>query len=134
MNAVPPTIVHASDEGGVPRRESPDIYAQRWAALTEVGELVAGLAGVDEGPSLTPGDDLPVRLRAVETWRRELVERGIDDLIAIMRPGLAALLAANRRGADNRPVAAALWREFAAARTAILDLLPQSGAGSSVHR
>jgi hypothetical protein len=45
-----------------------------------------------------------------------------------MEPGLAALLAVNARGADPRPAAEALWREFLAARAAVLALLPPAAA------
>ena len=46
----------------------------------------------------------------------------------MMEPGIAALLGINARGADPRPAALALWREFTAARGAVLSLLPPSGA------
>jgi len=41
-----------------------------------------------------------------------------------MEPGLAALIAVNARDADPQPAALTLWREFVAARAAIVGLLP----------
>ncbi len=56
-----------------------------------------------------------------------IAERSIEDLMAMMEPGLAALLAVSARGADARVPALALWREYCAAREALLALLPEIG-------
>jgi hypothetical protein len=66
----------------------------------------------------------PAVMRDTGGWRRDLSEQGIDDLAAIMEPGLAALLAVHARGINPGPAALALWREFHAARTALLGLMP----------
>ncbi len=47
---------------------------------------------------------------------------------------IAALLAVNARGADPRPAAQALWREFVAARAAIVSLLPPTGTPAALAR
>ena len=100
----------------------------RWTALADAANLVATLAGL-EPEGMAPGvGDFPALIRNAEAWRRERAEHGIADLAAIMEPGIAALLAVNARGADPRPAATALWREFVAARAAILSLLPPAGA------
>lgn len=57
-------------------------------------------------------------------WRRQSAEQGIDDLAAIMEPGLAALLAVNARGVNPAVAAMALWQEFHAARATLLALAP----------
>ena len=49
-------------------------------------------------------------------------------MTAMLQPGIAALLGVNARGADPRAAALALWREFIAARAALLALLPPTGA------
>lgn len=99
----------------------------RWAALADAGNVVAQLAGIDAERPTPEVRNFPALIRDAETWRREHAERGIADLAAVMEPGIAALLAVNARGADPRPAAMALWREFTAARSAILSLLPPSG-------
>ncbi len=100
----------------------------RWAALTEAARVVATLAGVDAEQPDSLVRHLPALVRECAPWRRKLAENGVADLAAIMEPGITALLSVNARGADPRPAAIALWREFATARTAVLDLLPPSGS------
>ena len=71
--------------------------------------------------------NFPALMRESARWRRELAEQQIDDMTAMMQPGIAALLGVNARGADPRPAALALWREYVAARDAVLALLSPSG-------
>jgi hypothetical protein len=99
----------------------------RWSALGEAANLVATLAGLEPEPAVAEGSDFAGLMRNAEPWRREQAENGVTDLAAIMEPGLAALLAVNARGADPRPAATALWREFVAARAAIVALLAPTG-------
>jgi hypothetical protein len=85
---------------------------------------VATLAGLAPEPDTRELREFPGLICTAEAWRRERAENGIADLVAIMEPGLAALIAVSERGADPQPAALALWREFAAARAALLSLLP----------
>lgn len=101
--------------------------SMRWAALGEAGQVVAMLAGLEAERPSKEVRNFPALIRDAEPWRRELVDTGCADLAAVMEPGIAALLAVNARGADCRPAALALWREFATARSALLELLPPSG-------
>jgi len=119
MNAVPPTIM--------PAPGSASATSMRWAALDGAANVVAGLAGIEPERSVPEVRDFPALIRDAETWRRERAENGVADLAAIMEPGIAALLAVNARGADPQPAAMALWREFVAARAAVLALLPPDG-------
>ena len=95
----------------------------RWTAVAEAAGLVAALAGLKPEGTTRETCDFPARIARAEVWRRERVENGIADLAAVMEPGIAALLAVNARGADPQPPALALWREFVAARAAMLSLL-----------
>ena len=99
----------------------------RWAALTDAGNVVALLAGIEPARTTPEARNFPALMRDGDPWRREQADIGIADLAAVMEPGIASLLAVNARGADPRPAAMALWREFVAARAAILSLLPASG-------
>ena len=56
-------------------------------------------------------------------WHYEMVAHGIEDLAAVMQPGLRALLSLTAQGQDTTAAALTLWREFHTARTAILDLI-----------
>lgn len=101
--------------------------SMRWSALGDAGTVVATLAGVEPEATSRALRNFPVLIRECPQWRRELAENMVADLAAVMEPGIAALLAVNARGADPRPAARALWREFTAARAAVLALLPPSG-------
>jgi hypothetical protein len=128
MNAIPPSFPPAGSAGAGLASGSPGIVAMQWAALAEAADLVATLAGVE--PRFDPDErgGFAALIASAEAWRRERAERGVADLAAIMEPGLAALLEINARGADPRPAALALSREFTAARTAILAVLAPAGA------
>jgi hypothetical protein len=124
MNEIAPFFPSADDRFPT---GTPGSAGERWAALAEAGGLVAALAGIASEPSTEEAHGFRLRLTQAEPWRREHAERGVADLAAIMEPGIAALLAVRARGADPRAAARALWHEFAAARGAILSLLPARG-------
>jgi len=124
MNVVSPSLApatgrHSSGAGSV---------SMRWAALGEAGKVVALLAGVSSETPSRELRDFPVLLRDCSADRREIAESAISDLSAIMEPGLAALMAINARGGDCGVAARALPEELIEARTAIIALLPPSGA------
>ena len=127
MNALPPSFTAASGRASF-AQASASATSMRWAALGDAANVVAALAGFEPERSSADVRNFPALIRDAEAWRRERAENGVADLAAIMEPGLAALLAVNARGADPRPAAMALWREFIAARAAILALLPPNGA------
>lgn len=101
--------------------------SMRWAALGEAGQVVAMLAGLEAERPAREIRNFPALIRDAEKWRRDLVDNGCADLAAVMEPGITALLAVNARGADCKPAALALWREFVTARSALLALLPPVG-------
>ena len=129
MNAVPPSFTAAP--GTAARvsfpQGSPSATSMRWAALADAANVVAVLAGIEPERPTAEVRNFPALIRDAEAWRREQAENGVSDLAAVMEPGIAALLAVNARGADPKPAAMALWREFVSARAAILSLLPASG-------
>ena len=45
-----------------------------------------------------------------------MIARGVDDLAAVMQPGLRALLSLTAQGQDTTAAALTLWREFDRAR------------------
>ncbi|RPF71489.1 hypothetical protein [Aurantiacibacter spongiae] len=123
MNAIPPNFGSSQARSTV----SASTTSMRWAALSEAAQVVAMLAGIEPE---RPGKDIrnfPALIRDAEPWRREMADRGCADLAAVMEPGIATLLAVNARGADCKPAALALWREFTQARCAVLALLPPAG-------
>ena len=102
------------------RPADPARLAARWEAVHEAAAAVAALAQVeaDHGDA-----DLPHRAAALGGWQFEMVERGVDDLSAVLRPGLRALLGIAASGRDTTTAAKALWGEFLRARTAIAGLV-----------
>lgn len=126
MNAIPPSLTAGQDAA--------DPAAARWAALCDAAAIVAVLADADPIADANDAADFAARVTGAEAWRRVMVENGIADLGAIMEPGIAALMTVNARGADPRPAAQALWREFSAAREAIVALLPPKDVAAAPTR
>jgi hypothetical protein len=122
MNAVPPSFTAAFAQGEA------SATSMRWAALADAANVVATLAGVEPERATPELHNFPALIRDAEPWRRERAEIGVADLAAIMEPGIAALLAVTARGADPKAAALSLWREFVAARSAIMALLPPVAA------
>lgn len=128
MNATRPPLGARDGARPASGSDSASGTSVKWAALGEAGGVVAVLAGLSPERPGSQMRNFPALIRDADPWRRERADAGIDDLTAIMEPGLAALLAVRARGADPRPAALALLNEFNAARGAILALLPPTGA------
>lgn len=122
MTAVPPSMTPGS-QAGIGQASA----HFKWMALHDVANVVATMAGLEPGPEMAVLD-FQVVMRNAAPWRREFVERGIDDMAAAMEPGLSALLGIEARGADPVGAARGLWREFTEARAAILALSPLATA------
>ena len=103
-------------------------FSLKWAALQDAAGVIAALAGLEAERTTPEIRKFPALMREAEPWRRELADRGIEDMKAVMEPGIAALLGVTARGASPRPAALALWREFVEARRAVVALLPPTGA------
>jgi len=125
MSAIPPSFVSGEPAGSCGAVE--DLSDAKWAALHAAANVVASLAGLEPEPIPSRVRDYPALIGVAEPWRRELAARGIDEMAAMMEPGLEALLGVNARGADPRAAALALWQEYEQARASLLTLLPTSG-------
>jgi len=117
MNAIPPDF-RALMQPGI----EPDLrLATRWAALAEAARVVAALA---QAPEVEAATRAPFALDRTPGGRRLLVEQAIDDMLAMMEPGLTALLDVHQRGGQTAPAAMALWQEFLRARRGLVALAP----------
>lgn len=128
MNAVPPHMIPHGDSLPGSSFFAEALFgatAAKWAALQDAASVVATLAGISPEPLSSEIRAFPETIRHAGAWRRELAEKGIDDLAAILEPGITALLAVNARGGDTLAPAQALWHEFTEARSALLALAPQ---------
>jgi hypothetical protein len=128
MNMIPPPMIPSKAPRATFGQATASASSLKWAALQDAANVVATLAGLEPERTTAEIRNFPALIREAAPWRRELAERGIDDMAAVMEPGIAALLGVNARGANPRPAALALWREFTEARGAVLALLPPSGA------
>ena len=102
--------------------------SMKWSALHDAVGVAGMLAGIAAEPMRAEVRNFPAVMRDAGGWRRQRAEQGIDDLAAIMEPGLAALLAVNARGVNPAVAAMALWQEFQVARSALLTLSPLPGS------
>jgi hypothetical protein len=107
---------------------SASAMSMKWSALHDAAGVVAMLAGLPAEQMTAAIRNFPASMRDIGGWRRNLAEQGIEDLSAIMEPGLSALLAVHARGASPAAAAQALWQEFLRARNALMDLTPPPGA------
>jgi len=127
----------ASGTGALPTSGRPEFgqasasaMSMKWSALHDAMNVVGMLAGLAAEPTRPEIRNFPALMRDTGGWRRELAEQGINDLSAVMEPGLAALLAVHARGANPAVPALALWQEFHAARAALLALVPPQAAAA----
>jgi hypothetical protein len=117
---------HAAEERPA---DAPGRLIQRWLALHDQAGQLARIADLAPEPQPDP-DGLAAQLAAASAWQLALVEQGIEDIDALMQPGLTALRTITVRGRDATSPALALWREFHAARAAVLAVLdPATAAG-----
>lgn len=109
---------------------SASAMSMKWSALHDAAGVVAMLAGIAAEPMRADVRNFPAVMRDAGGWRRNMAEQGVEDLSAIMEPGLAALMAVHARGINPASAALALWQEFHAARAALLALTPPADVPS----
>lgn len=134
MDSTPINFGQAGSGGGVLPGSGRALFGQasvsmmsmKWSALHDAAGVVASLAGLAAEVIRPEIRNFPAYMRDAGGWRGEMAEQGVEDLAAIMEPGLSALLAVHARGADASAAALALWQEFYAARNALLELAPPS--------
>lgn len=94
----------------------------KWQALHDVGATIAKIAKAESEPMTPEVRHFPAAIRDAGGWRRETAEQGIEDIAAMLEPGLTALLASAERGGNPEVPARVLWQEFIGARNALLTL------------
>jgi hypothetical protein len=101
-----------------------DALTLQWAALREAASAIAMLAGEEVLAHAPEHLAFPRGLHSAPPRRRMMIEQALGDLVAMMEPGVAALLSVHERGGDAAPAARALWQEFVAARGGVIALVP----------
>lgn len=115
------------DRSAGSERNSAQSLSVQWTALQDAAAAVGALAGLAPEKSSPAIRNFPALIKDIGGWRFELAANQINDLTAMMRPGLTALLAVSARGQDATAAAVTLWQEFHAARSAVLALAPDQG-------
>lgn len=96
--------------------------AQRWDDLHAQAEQLAKLAHLAPDSQNKDIAAVPAILGNATEWQRELAWQAMEDIDAMMQPGMVALRTLTSRGQDAHAPALALWREFHSARQSVLDL------------
>ncbi len=97
----------------------------RWQSLHQAANEIASKAAL---AAETMGEELqnfPARIVAAGGDRAFQARRGMQEIEAILQPGLTALRTIEARGRDTTAPALALWREFYNTRSALLALCPE---------
>ena len=95
---------------------------EQWAAVHEAAAVVARMAQLGEVRGDVGVMALPERAERLGEERCAMIGLATRDLMAVLRPGLRALGTLADEGRDTTVAALALWREFYAARDAIVAL------------
>lgn len=96
--------------------------AGKWHELHACAADLAQLAQLSPEPFAGNIAAFPDRMDTATPRQRELAWQGLEDMEAMMQPGLVALETLRRRGAAVHVPALALWREFYTARGAVMAL------------
>lgn len=100
-------------------------FAERWAALHDQALEIGRFAALADEPFTDQLASFPTRVADIGGAMQVMAHQGLEDIDAVLQPGLAALRTISARGQEPTAPALALWREFHAARQALLSLCPQ---------
>jgi hypothetical protein len=115
MATLPPEMILSSDAAALASRAAPAALISTWDALHGQSAQLALLARLAPEPAQGHGT-LEAALAASQPWQRSLVAQGM------------ALSTLSHRGQDTAAPALTLWREFHAARAALLGVLGSNAA------
>jgi len=127
MATFPPELILPRDLPAPAPDAAPEALAAALSALHGQAATLALLARIAAEPGQAATAITTLAARA-QPWQRVLVAQGIADCAAMLNCGLAALATLSGRGQDAAAPALALWREFHAARTAMLTVLASAEA------
>jgi hypothetical protein len=112
-------IKKAGGWGGLPPESD---FAGKWRQVHRRAAELAALAQLSPEKFEGALAAFPDRIGEAPARQRELAWQGLEDIEAMMEPGLAALETLRRRGTTTTAPALALWREFYGARRSIMAL------------
>jgi hypothetical protein len=127
MATLPPETILPHGDGAPAVAGDPAALARAIAAIDGQGAALALLARIAPEPA-GERETIPALLAAARPWQREVIAQGVADSAAMLASGLEALATLERRGQDSTAPALVLWREFHAARRAMLAVLDPAPA------
>lgn len=92
------------------------------ALLKQAVSSIAAIASTDPEYLNHKLDQILAQIPSTSGQRRQWVQNGLDDLLAMIEPVIAALMTLTARQVAAMPPARALWEEIDQAATAILEL------------
>lgn len=125
MATLPPDTIPSQAATLPAERAAPEVLAEALVALHGQAAGLALLARLAPEP-VEIGGELGAVIARAAPWQRALVAQTIADCAAMLDSGLAALGTLARRGQDPAAPALVLWREFHAARAAMVSVLDNS--------
>ena len=121
MTALPPDQMRAMREPGTAERVG--TLAGRWDELHDTANKLAAIAGLASESPHYGRDVFAAKLSDASAWQRDLARQGIDDMEAMVEPGVRAIGTLQARGSDASVPAQALWRELHHALEAVLAMV-----------
>lgn len=110
------------------------MITRKWERLHSEANELASFAYLAPEQSNAYVASFPAMLEHAGDSQRQRALQGIEDIDAMLQPGLTALRTISARGVDVGPPALALWREFHAAREAVIEIVAdpsQTGAAAA---
>jgi hypothetical protein len=126
MATLPPETILPAATTRPADASAPEALAEALVALHGQAAALAMLARLAPEP-VEIGGELGAVIARATPWQRTLVAQTVSDCAAMLDSGLLALGTLVRRGQDPAAPALVLWREFHAARTAMVGVLTGSG-------
>ncbi len=121
--AIRETTGHTGNPGGNRGGLPPGFgFAGKWRELHRRAAKLAAMARLSPEKFEGALAAFPDRISEAAPWQRELAWQGLEDIEAMLEPGLAALETLRKRGNATTAPALALWREFYGARSAMMAL------------
>ena len=107
------------------------MITRKWERLHSEASELASFAHLGPEQSSAYMASFPAMLEHAGDNQRQRVLQGIEDIDAMMQPGMTALRTISARGVDVGPPALALWREFHAAREAVVEIVAAPAQSST---
>jgi hypothetical protein len=123
MSALPPDDMRNLRHPAFEARHPAHAMAARWQAIADHSARLAVMAQLHSGANAGTPPIFSGALEDTSDWQRELAWQGLEDILAMLQAGMAALDVLEMRGVDPRVPALALWREVDIAQRSVLAML-----------